>query len=183
MRLRFAGLVAALLALPSLPAMAACGNTSAASSPAEVVQAQVDAYNAHDVEAFATCYADDASVVDLAGKRPEVRGQAALKDAFAFLGRMPRDFGVDIVKRVSNGPVVVDLEHLHGLPPGQAHAGLPRGLRSPQRQDRQAVVPTLELSRTPRSFRSGRADAIQCGHPLRSEPQLRRRQVLVQMSR
>lgn len=114
-----AGLIAALLAAPALPAMAACGKTNAGSSPAEVVQAQVDAYNAHDIQAFAACYADDADVVDLSGKRPEVKGQAALKQAFAFLGKVPRDFGVDIVKRVVNGPVVIDLERLHGLPPGK----------------------------------------------------------------
>jgi putative hydrolase of HD superfamily len=119
MTLRLAGLIAALLALPSLPTMAACGNTSATSSPAEVVQAQVDAYNAHDIAAFVACYADDASVVDLAGKRPELKGHAALKQAFAFLGKVPKEFGVDIVKRVINGPVVVDLEHLHDLPPGK----------------------------------------------------------------
>ncbi|WP_426700273.1 nuclear transport factor 2 family protein [Rhodanobacter sp. Col0626] len=119
MTFRFAGLVAALLAIPVLPAMAACGNTSATSSPAQVVQAQVDAYNAHDIEAFAACYADDTSVIDLSGKRPEIKGQAALKQAFAFLGKVPKDFGVDIAKRVVNGPVVIDLEHLHGLPPGK----------------------------------------------------------------
>lgn len=114
-----AGLIAALLAAPALPAMAACGKTNADSGPAEVVQAQVDAYNAHDIQAFAACYADDADVVDLSGKRPKVKGQAALKQAFAFLGKVPGDFGVDIVKRVVNGPVVIDLEHLHGLPPGK----------------------------------------------------------------
>jgi hypothetical protein len=119
MTFRFAGLVAALLAAPALPAMAACGTTTAASSPAEVIQAQVDAYNAHDVQAFAACYADDASVIDLSGKRPDVKGQAALKQAFAFLGKVPGDFGVDIVRRVVNGSVVIDLEHPHGLPPGK----------------------------------------------------------------
>lgn len=119
MTFRSVVLTAALLAIPVPPAMAACGNTTADSRPAQVVQAQVDAYNAHDVAAFAACYADDASVIDLAGKRPEVKGQAALRQAFAFLGKMPGNFGVDIVKRVVNGPVVIDLEHLHGLPSGK----------------------------------------------------------------
>lgn len=112
-------LLAALLASASLPAAAACGNTSATSSPAEVVQAQVDAYNAHDLAAFTACYADDARVIDLSGKRPERKGQAALKQAFAFLGQAPKGFGVDILKRVVNGPVVIDLEHVRGLPPGK----------------------------------------------------------------
>ncbi|KRE92475.1 hypothetical protein ASG87_00735 [Frateuria sp. Soil773] len=98
---------------------AACGTTDASSRPDQVVQAQVAAYNAHDIEAFAACYADDVSIVDLSGKRPEVKGQAALRKAFAFLDKAPRDFGVDIVKRVVNGPVVIDLEHPHGLPPGK----------------------------------------------------------------
>lgn len=110
----------ALLSAGALPAMAAtCGHTSAASSPTDVVQAQVEAYNAHDLEAFAACYADDARVIDLAGKRPEVTGQAALKKAYGFLGRVPKAFGVDIVKRVVHGPIVIDLEHLHDVPGGK----------------------------------------------------------------
>lgn len=117
---RTTGLFLLLLAAVASPAMAACGKTDATSTPAEVVQAQVDAYNAHDLEAFAACYADDAQVIDLSGKRPDVTGQAALKKAFAFLDRVPREFGVDIVKRVVNGSVVIDLEHLHGLPEGKS---------------------------------------------------------------
>lgn len=116
---RFAVFVAALLGIPATPAAAACGHTLASSGPAEVVQAQVDAYNAHDLESFAACYADDVRIVDLSGRRPDITGQAALKKAYAFLGRVPADFGVDIVKRVVNGPVVIDLEHLRGLPAGR----------------------------------------------------------------
>ncbi|KGI78063.1 nuclear transport factor 2 family protein [Oleiagrimonas soli] len=120
MSYRLAGLITLLAAAPVYSATAAtCGTTTATSSPAEVVQAQVDAYNAHDIEAFVACYAEDARVIDLSGKRPEVKGQAALKQTFAFLGKVPKNFGVDIVKRVVDGPVVIDLEHLHGLPPGK----------------------------------------------------------------
>lgn len=111
--------LAVLLASPSLSTTASCGNTGTSSSPAEVVQAQVDACNAHDLAAFTACYADDTRVIDLSGKRAERKGQGALTQAFAFLGKVPRGFGVDIVKRVVNGPVVIDLEHVRGLPRGK----------------------------------------------------------------
>lgn len=58
-------------------------------------------------------------MIDLAGKRAEVTGHAALKNAHGFLDRVPKAFGVDIVKRVVNGPIVIDLEHLHGVPGGK----------------------------------------------------------------
>ncbi|MCX7513513.1 SgcJ/EcaC family oxidoreductase [Frateuria sp. STR12] len=110
------------LALTLLPAhaMAACGSTTPASSPSEIVQAQVDAYNAHDVEAFAACYADDASMTGLSGKRPPVKGKAAIKQAYAgLIARQTQAFHVEILDRTASGPIVVDLERLHGLPPGR----------------------------------------------------------------
>lgn len=120
MTFRYALLAVALLSVAASPAKAAsCGHTTATSSPTDVVQAQVEAYNAHDLEAFAACYADDARVIDLAGKRPDVSGQAALRKAYGFLGKVPKAFGVDIVKRVADGPIVIDLEHLHDVPGGK----------------------------------------------------------------
>ncbi|NUR22668.1 nuclear transport factor 2 family protein [Frateuria sp.] len=109
--------IAMLLTLAPLHAIAACGSTGAHSSPPEVVQAQVDAYNAHDVEALAACYADDASLVYLAGERPPIRGRDAIRMAFGFLPRQPKAFHVEVVRRSAAGPVVVDLERLHGLAP------------------------------------------------------------------
>ncbi|AIF48792.1 nuclear transport factor 2 family protein [Dyella japonica] len=105
-------MLAAMLWLP-LSAMA-CSNTSP--DPAEVVQAQVDAYNAHDVATFASCYADDVTVTDLGGKRPPITGRDALKKAYAFLATRPKEFHAAIVQRVVNGPIVVDHERLMGLP-------------------------------------------------------------------
>ena len=108
-----------LLALVPLYARAACDSTTAASTPTQVVQAQVDAYNAHDVEAFTACYADDASLIHLSGERPPIQGKDAIRKAFGFLSTQPEAFHVEIVKRVATGSVVIDEEHLHGLPPGK----------------------------------------------------------------
>lgn len=109
----------ALVLLPGL-AHAACGSTTRDSRPAEVVQAQVAAYNAHDAEAFAACYADDARLMVLSGKRPPIEGKAAIEKAYASLiAAQPRAFGVEILKRTVSGPIVVDLERVHGMAAGK----------------------------------------------------------------
>jgi putative hydrolase of HD superfamily len=112
-------LAAALLTLAPLHAWAACGATDAKSSPAQVVQAQVDAYNAHDIDALVACYAKDASLSFLDGEHPSTHGRDAIRTVFGFLARQPKAFHVEIVQRTATGPVVVDLERLHGLPPGK----------------------------------------------------------------
>lgn len=103
----------ALSMLFPLSAMA-CGNKSA--DPVEVVQAQVDAYNAHDIDAFASCYADNATINNLSGKRPAIVGLPALKKVYAFLAKEPKEFHVVIVQRAVTGPTVVDHERVIGLP-------------------------------------------------------------------
>jgi hypothetical protein len=102
--------------MPGLLLAQTCGHST---DPAQIVQAQVDAYNAHDIDAFAACYADDTTLIDLSGKRPPVHGMAALKTTFAFLKTAPKDFHVDILQRSVNGPIVVDQERLIGLPPAK----------------------------------------------------------------
>ena len=87
-------------------------------TPEAVVQAQVEAYNSHDVDGFADCYAENAAIRDLSGKRPELDGREKIRDHYQFLKQGPVGYGVDIVKRVVNGAIVVDLERPHGLPPG-----------------------------------------------------------------
>lgn len=91
----------------------ACGTSS---DPVAVVQAQLDAFNAHDVEAFAACYADNVTTVELGGKHTVTKGIPALKTAYAFLTKMPKEFHVEIVQRTASGPTVVDLERAVGLP-------------------------------------------------------------------
>ncbi|MDQ6793274.1 MAG: nuclear transport factor 2 family protein [Chloroflexota bacterium] len=59
-------------------------------SPATVVRAQFDAYNAHDVDAFLSYYAPDAVIVEPDGQVTE-QGHDALRDTFTDLfARMPQ---------------------------------------------------------------------------------------------
>ncbi|WP_199535786.1 nuclear transport factor 2 family protein [Dyella psychrodurans] len=107
--------VGMLLLLPSLSTMA-CGTSN---DPAQVVQAQVDAYNAHDIDAFAACYAENVTITNLSGEHKVIKGVQALKSAYAFLAKVPKEFHVEIVQRVVTGPTVVDKERVVGLPAGK----------------------------------------------------------------
>jgi hypothetical protein len=91
----------------------ACGKTPA---PEDVVQAQVEAYNAHDLEAFTRCYADDVTIYDLSGRTPPVKGILELKKDYAFLVKAPPAFRVEILRRITSGRIVVDHERVLGLP-------------------------------------------------------------------
>ncbi|GGA01043.1 nuclear transport factor 2 family protein [Dyella caseinilytica] len=106
----------AALCLACMPAALLAQTCGHSSDPVQVVQAQVDAYNAHDIAAFAACYADDVTITDLSGKDSPVHGIAALKTTFAFLAKVPKDFHVEIVQRSASGPIVVDHERVIGLP-------------------------------------------------------------------
>lgn len=90
------------------------------SNPTDVAQAQVEAYNRHDIRAFVDCYADTAAITDPTGTFPTIRGTTALTKHYSFLTKMPAEYGVEIIKRISNGSVVIDLERKHGLRKGQS---------------------------------------------------------------
>ncbi|MBE1160926.1 nuclear transport factor 2 family protein [Dyella acidiphila] len=108
-----------MVLLACMPATLLAQGCGKASDPVQVVQAQVEAYNAHDIDAFAACYADDVSIVDLSGKHPPIQGIAALKTTYAFLAKVPKAYRVAIVQRSVSGPVVVDHERVLGLPAGK----------------------------------------------------------------
>jgi hypothetical protein len=111
--------VALLLAWMPCRVIAACGHTSVDSDPVQIVDAQFAAYNAHDLDAFAACYADDVSVVDPGSRQPLIKGKAAFREAYAFLNKPSVTVRVEIVNRMVNGPIVIDREHVLGLPPGK----------------------------------------------------------------
>lgn len=92
-----------------------CGDTA---RPIDVVQAQVDAYNAHDLDQFLACYADDAALYDLSGKQPVVHGRSAMREIYSFLERVPDGFQVDIIDRLVSDAIIVDTERFVGLPEG-----------------------------------------------------------------
>ena len=83
--------------------------------PIDVAQGQLEAYNAQDLDAFCTFYADDVVVADFNGA---VTGQglAALRERYARLfAEFPQN-KVDLLGRIAVGQTVVDHERVFRTP-------------------------------------------------------------------
>lgn len=109
-------ILAMVSSLTATAVAAACGTSP---DPERVVQAQLEAYNAHDIDAFAACYADEVTIYNLSANKAPRKGIPALREDYAFLTRVPKEFRAEIVKRMVNGPIVVDHERIVGLPEGK----------------------------------------------------------------
>ncbi len=82
--------------------------------PETVVQAQIEAYNAHDVDLFASCYAEDVKVYRLADEAPMIVGIEQLRERYTFLETVPDTYKAVIDERMVNGPIVIDRERVVG---------------------------------------------------------------------
>lgn len=87
---------------------------------AAVVTAQVDAYNARDLDRFLECYSPDAVIEDGSG-RVLMRGRETMRGAYRQLFAQSPDLHCQIRQRICVGPYVVDEEvitgfHLAGFP-------------------------------------------------------------------
>ncbi|WP_257326062.1 nuclear transport factor 2 family protein [Pseudoalteromonas rhizosphaerae] len=83
--------------------------------PATVVQAELDAYNVHDVDLFASCYSSDIQVKDLRKNGLDLAGKEDLVKTYQFLKSVPEEYKVILEQRMVNGPIVIDYERLTGL--------------------------------------------------------------------
>jgi hypothetical protein len=84
--------------------------TVASTSSLEVVQRQLDAYNAKDIEALLDTYAADAEQYTLHGERI-AQGHEELRARFLLRFAEP-DLHARLLSRVVMGNVVVDLERI-----------------------------------------------------------------------
>ena len=98
----------------SAPAAASCGNSK---DPEKVVQAQLEAYNAHDLDTFVACYADDVAIHSLSSDKPPRKGLRVLREDYIFLKEVPKAYRAERANRIVSGPIVVDHELIRGLPP------------------------------------------------------------------
>jgi uncharacterized protein (TIGR02246 family) len=87
----------------------------------DVVDTQVAAYQARDLERFIACYAEDASVVQFDG-RPILVGRQALREHYGRLFADHPDMRLVIANRMAAGDFVVDEERLSGVHPGDAQS-------------------------------------------------------------
>jgi hypothetical protein len=87
------------------------------SAPAEVVEAQVDAFRARDLEDYLSHFSDDIMVVNVDGS---VRwgDKAAMREVYGRLFADSPDLAVSVVSRMVLGDFVIDEEHLTGFHSG-----------------------------------------------------------------
>ena len=79
-----------------------------------VVDAQIEAYRARDVERFLSYYADDASVVLFDGT-PMFAGKEVMREQYGKLFADSPGLNLTIASRMTAGDFVVDEEHVSGL--------------------------------------------------------------------
>lgn len=83
---------------------------------AALAQRQLDAYNAHDVEAFAACYSEDVRIVRLPGGEPVAEGREALRALYGDLFRREPGRRAELLARMTCGRFAVDHERVTAAP-------------------------------------------------------------------
>jgi len=83
-------------------------------NPAGVVQRQLEAYNARDLEAFAATYADDVTIYRLPATQPAITGKAQLRDIYRQRFASP-NLHAEILSRIVMGNKVIDHERVSGI--------------------------------------------------------------------
>ena len=97
------------------PAASADGAPSAAE---RVVQAQLDAYNRRDLDAFAATYTQDVRGLDYPD-RPLFTGRQELRAIYGALFRSAPALRSTVLRRIAQGNVVIDHEEVTGTPSGE----------------------------------------------------------------
>ena len=87
-------------------------------SLAAVAQAQLDAYNAQDLDAHCACFTDDVVVADLHGVVTS-QGMEAYRARYAKLFAQFPQNRAEVVNRISVGATVVDHERVARAPGGE----------------------------------------------------------------
>ena len=104
-----------IISITAFLSLALTMQTNAGPSPEAVVQTQVEAYNARNIDAFLSTYSDNAELFEFPDKLI-ARGSAEMRQRYA-----PRfaeeGLHAEIVKRIVLGNVVVDHERVHRMFP------------------------------------------------------------------
>jgi hypothetical protein len=83
-------------------------------SPAEVVQAQLEAYNLRDLDAFMALFSDDAQLFELGVPVPSTAGKSAIAERYRRLFDDSPALHSIVITRTTLGRAVVDLERITG---------------------------------------------------------------------
>jgi uncharacterized protein (TIGR02246 family) len=90
-------------------------------TPETIVQRQLDAYNAQNLDAFCACFADDCVLGDLNGATTQ-QGAAAIRERYKTLFATYPENRATLVNRVVVGNVVIDHEDITRSPSERINA-------------------------------------------------------------
>jgi hypothetical protein len=82
--------------------------------PEEVVQQQLDAYNAKDIAAFMAVFSDDVVLYSLGKTEPIASGKPAVEALYKNLFEQSPTLFSTVVNRIVLGEKVIDYEHITG---------------------------------------------------------------------
>jgi hypothetical protein len=80
-------------------------------TPVEFAEQQLAAYNAHNLEAFVTPYAEDVEIYDLSTNKLQVKGKEAMRKHYSFLSEVEILY-CNLLNRIVDGNFVIDHEEI-----------------------------------------------------------------------
>jgi hypothetical protein len=90
-------------------------------SPVEIVQEQLEAYNARDLDRFAATYASDIRIYRMPATEPSIVGHSKLREVYAKRFSST-GLHATIVNRIAVGDKVIDHERVVGIEAGPIEA-------------------------------------------------------------
>ena len=84
-------------------------------TPADLVQRQLDAYNARNLEAFCICFANDVQVFRPPAMTPSISGKAAFAEFYATQRFNLPALRAELLNRIVLGNKVIDHERIYGV--------------------------------------------------------------------
>jgi hypothetical protein len=91
-------------------------------TPVEIVQRQLEAYNARDLAAFVAQYSDDIRVFRMPATEPAISGKAAFAEFYAGKRFNLPALHAELLGRIASGNKVVDHERIRGIGDGLVEA-------------------------------------------------------------
>ncbi len=88
--------------------------TCVAQTPREVVQDQLDAYNAKDLTAFLSVFSKDATAYNYGKPQPFIKGKESFKEVYGKLFKSSPNLHSEVISRQVIGNTVIDYEYITG---------------------------------------------------------------------
>lgn len=83
--------------------------------PTELVQRQLDAYNARDIDAFVACFSETVCLRELRDNSLIAEGHSAMRELYCSLFDQSPELHAHLLNRVVEDNIVIDHEEVEGM--------------------------------------------------------------------